>query len=465
MVTFYLNRLREVSSLFNYRFFRPTYHLLFTFPTQEDPMSTNTLYTENFPHMSPVWGRLFNFVSERAAGSYIYTTDGKRLLDFTCGIGVTNTGHCHPKVVEAIREQAGLFLHAQANIVIHQPMLRLIEELRKIVPPSMDSFFFANSGAEAIENAVKIARVATGRQNIIVFSGSFHGRTVGTMSLTTSKTVYRTGFGPLPSGVFVAPFPYAFRLKMTEAEASEYALEQREYLLASQTAPKETAAILIESVLGEGGYIVPPVSFMKGLREICDKHGILLILDEIQSGFGRTGKWFALEHFDIVPDIITAAKGIASGLPLSGVFSRLDLMKKWDVGSHGGTYGGNAVACAAGVATIRAMREEKMLENANERGVQLMTGLRKLQEEYSQIGDVRGKGLMIGTEFIVDARPDKAKQLVKGIIHTAEENNLLLLSCGTYDNTIRWIPPLNVTSEQINEGLNMFESALKATIK
>src|SRR5688572_9723160 len=386
---------------------------------------TTQLYTDNFPHMSPAWSRIFNFVAERAEGSYIYTDDGRKLLDFTCGIGVTNTGHCHPKVVEAIREQAGLFIHAQANLVIHKPMLRLIEELRTIAPPSMDSFFFANSGAEAIENAVKIARVATGRQNVIVFSGSFHGRTVGTMSLTTSKTVYRTGFGPLPSGVFVAPFPYAFRLKMTEAEASEYALEQLEYLLASQTAPKDTAAILIESVLGEGGYIVPPVSFMKGLREICDKHGILLIFDEVQSGFGRTGKWFALEHFGVVPDIITAAKGIASGLPLSGVFSRLDLMKKWDVGSHGGTYGGNAVACAAGVATIRAMRDEKMLENTTERGLQLTTGLRKLQEEYPQIGDVRGVGLMIGTEFVIDGKAQKAKQLVKDVIHAAEERDLL----------------------------------------
>jgi 4-aminobutyrate aminotransferase len=421
----------------------------------------NQLYQENFPHMTPAWSRIFNFVADRAEGSYIYTDDGKKLLDFTSGIGVTNTGHCHPKVVEAIREQAGLFLHAQANIVVHKPMLQLIEELRKIVPPSIDSFYFANSGAEALENSVKIARAATGRQNIIVFNGSFHGRTAGTMALTTSKTGYRTGFGPLPSGVYVSPFPYAFRMGMTEEKASAYALEQLEYLLASQTAPKDTAAILIESVLGEGGYVVPPASFMKGLREICDKHGIMLIFDEVQSGFGRTGKWFALEHFDVIPDIITAAKGLASGMPLSGVFSRTDIMKKLDVGSIGGTYGGNAVACAAGVATIRAMRDEKMLENAAERGIQLMTGLRKLQEEYPQIGDVRGKGLMVGTEFIVDNKPEKAKPMVKEIIHAAEERNLLLLSCGTYDNTIRWIPPLNVASQQINDGLKIFGDALR----
>jgi len=425
----------------------------------------NTLYTENFPHMAPVWTRIFNFVADRAEGSYIYTDDGRKLLDFTCGIGVTNTGHCHPKVVEAIREQAGLFLHAQANLVIHKPMLQLIEELRTVVPPSIDSFYFANSGAEALENAIKMARVATGRQNVIVFSGSFHGRTAGTMVLTTSKTVYRTGFGPLPSGVFVSPFPYAFRLKMTEAEASEYALEQLEYLLASQTAPKETAAILVESVLGEGGYVVPPKSFMKGLREICDRHKIMLIFDEVQSGFGRTGKWFAFENFEVVPDIIAAAKGLASGMPLSGVFTRTDIMLKLDVGSIGGTYGGNAVACAAGVATIRALREDKMLENANERGIQLMTGLRKFQEEYPQIGDVRGLGLMIGTEFIVDGRADKAKQLVKDIIHTAEEKGLLLLSCGTYDNTVRFIPPLNVSSEQIHDGLRIFGESLKEVVK
>lgn len=428
-------------------------------------MPQNTLYENNFSHIAPAWSRIFNFVADRAEGSYIYTDDGRKLLDFTSGIGVTNTGHCHPKVVEAIREQAGLFLHAQINIVIHKPMLQLIDELRKIVPAPIDSFYFANSGAEAIENAVKIAKIATGKQNVIVFNGSFHGRTHAAMALTTSKTIYRSGFAPLPSGVYVSPFPYAFHLGMTEEQASDYALNQLEYLLASQTSPKETAAILIETILGEGGYIAPPAAFMKGLREICDKHGILLILDEVQSGFGRTGKWFAFEHYDILPDIMTVAKGIASGLPLSGVFSRTEIMKKVEPGSIGGTYGGNAIACAAGAATIRAMREENMIENAAEKGIQLMTGLRKLQEEYPQIGDVRGKGLMVGTEFIVDGNQAKAKPLVKEIIHSAEEKGLLLLSCGTYDNTLRWIPPLNVTAEQINDGLKIFSDSLKQVIK
>jgi 4-aminobutyrate aminotransferase len=423
-----------------------------------------TLFEENFPHMSPVWSRIFPVQAERAEGCYIYAIDGRNYLDFTCGIGVTNTGHCHPKVVEAIRAQAGLFIHAQANIVIHKPMLQLIEELRKVVHPSIDSFFFSNSGAEALEGAVKLARAVTGKPNIIVFQGSFHGRTGLTMALTTSKTIYRSGFQPLPAGVFVAPYPYAYKFGMSDTQTSEYCLNALQELLLSQTSPTETAAILIEPVLGEGGYVVPPAPFMKGLRELCDRHGILLILDEVQSGFGRTGKWFAQEHFGVVPDIMTVAKGIASGMPLSGVFSRLELMKKWQTGSHGGTFGGNAVACAAGVATIQAMREEDMPGNAARRGVQLMTGLRKLQEEYPVIGDVRGLGLMIGTEFTVNGKPaDKA--LIKGIVHACEERGLLLLTCGTYDNVIRWIPPLIVSEPQINDALGIFAEALKENVK
>jgi 4-aminobutyrate aminotransferase len=252
---------------------------------------------------------------------------------------------------------------------------------------------------------------------------------------------------------------------MSEEQAGQFALEALEDLLVSQIAPGDVAAILIEPVLGEGGYVPPPAGFLKGVREICNKHGILLILDEVQSGFGRTGKWFAFEHYDVEPDIMTVAKGIASGMPLSGVFSSLDLMEKWPGGSHGGTYGGNAVACAAAVATIQAIREEDMLENALQRGEQLQTGLRKLQEEYEQIGDVRGLGLMIGSEFEVDGKFKQAKPLVKEIVHAAEERGLMLLSCGTYDSTIRWIPPLNVTEGQISDALNIFADALKVSIK
>jgi 4-aminobutyrate aminotransferase len=343
-------------------------------------------------------------------------------------------------------------------------MMDLIADLKSVVQPEIDAFFFSNSGAEAVEGAIKLARAATGKPNVIVFQGSFHGRTAGTMALTTSKTIYRSGFQPLPAGVFVAPFPYAYKLGMNEAEASQYCLAAVEELLLSQTSPAETAAMLIEPVLGEGGYVVPPAAFIQGLRKICDRNGLLLIFDEVQSGFGRTGKWFAQEHHGVVPDIMTVAKGLASGMPLSGVFSRLDLMRKWQTGSHGGTYGGNAIACAAAVATIRAMRDEDMPGNAARRGIQLMTGLRKFQEEYPAIGDVRGLGLMVGTEFTLDGKPaDKA--LVKQIVHTCAERGLLVLTCGTYDNTIRWIPPLIVSEAQIHEALHIFGGALKENLR
>lgn len=385
-------------------------------------------------------------------------------MDFTCGIGVTNTGHCHPKVVEAIRQQAGLLLHGQANLVTHKPMLELVDQLRTIVHPSLDGFFFSNSGAEAVEGALKLARHATGRTNVIVFQGSFHGRTVATMSMTTSKTIYKIGYQPLMPGVFVTPFPYALKYGWDAEKTSQWCLDELQFLLDTQTAPQETAAIFIEPVLGEGGYVVPPASFMKGLREICDQHGILLVLDEIQAGFGRTGRWFGHEHFDIVQDIMTVAKGLASGLPISGVISRLELMKKWIPGSHGGTFGGNAVAAAAGVATIQAMKDEKMLENARLRGAQLMTGLGHLREKYPQIMDIRGLGLMVGTEFR-DANGKPDKKMAKGVVHECADRNLMLLTSGPWDNTIRWIPPLVVTKEQMDEALNIFESALSASVK
>lgn len=419
--------------------------------------------SENVGNLSPVWSRIFSIEVDHALGSYLYDIHGNTYLDFTCGIGVTNTGHCHPRVVDAISKQAGSIIHAQANIVIHKPMLELVGELKTVVNPVIDGFFFTNSGAEAVEGAIKLARHATGRPNIIVFQGSFHGRTIGTMSLTTSKTVYRAGYQPLMSGVFVAPYPYSYRYGWSDDQTTEWCLNELEFLFLSQTAPQETAGILIEPVLGEGGYVVPSRGFLSDLREICDRYGIMLIIDEIQSGFGRTGKWFAQEHFDVTPDIMTVAKGIASGLPLSGVFSRLELMRKWQTGTHGGTYGGNAVACAAAVATIQAIREEKMIENAQIRGTQLINHLRKLQLEYPVIGDVRGLGLMIGVEFrSVDRKPDKAT--TKAVVQACFDKKLLLLTCGTYDNVIRWIPPLNVTEQQIDDAIDIFSGSLKSVI-
>ena len=421
-------------------------------------------YEDVLPHLSPVWTHYTDIIASRAEGCWIYDLEGRAFLDFTSGIGVANTGHCHPKVVEAIREQAGLLLHGQANIILHQPMLELVRELLPVVPPTMDGFFFSNSGAEAVEGAIKLARHATGRANVIVFQGSFHGRTSATMALTTSKTVYRAGYQPLPSGVFVAPYPYAYRYGWSEEQTTAFCLEELDVLLLTQTAPHETAAILIEPVLGEGGYVVPPARFMIELRALCDRHGILLILDEIQSGFGRTGQWFACEHTGVRPDIMTSAKGLGSGLPISGVFSCLDLMEKWTPGSHGGTYGGNAVAAAAAVATIRAIRDEGMLANARQRGVELVQGLKILQQQYPVLGDVRGLGLMVGVEFrTAQRKPDKAT--AKAVAHACLDRGLILLTCGLWDNVIRWIPPLVVTQEEIERGLTIFEDSLKEVVK
>jgi 4-aminobutyrate aminotransferase len=409
-------------------------------------------------HISPIWSRAFSVIVDHGEGSYLYDVEGKRYLDFTCGIGVTNTGHAHPRVVKAIQEQAAKLIHGQANIVYHKPMFELVDELLTIVPPALDSFFFSNSGAEIVEGGVKLAKQFTGRPNVIVFQGSFHGRTHLTMAMTTSKTVYRVAYQPLVPGIFVAPYPYAFYYGWDEQTTLDFCLRELKKLLKSQTAPEETACIVVEPVLGEGGYVVPPAGFLPELRKLCDEHGILLIADEVQSGFGRTAKFFAVEHTQTVPDIMLMAKGIASGLPLSGLAARKELMSKWKPGTHGGTFGGNIVACAAAVATIRAMKEEKLIENAAARGAQLMAGLRKLQAEFSQIGEVRGAGLMVGVEFGRPGAPDTAT--AKAVAKAAFERGLMLLSCGTFDNIIRWIPPLVVNEQQMDEALKIFAAAL-----
>jgi len=412
-------------------------------------------------HLSPVWNRAWPLLVERGEGPYLIDTSGKRYLDFTCGIGVTNTGHAHPRVVKAIQEQAAKLLHGQAALVVHQPMLRLVEELLPIVPKPLDTFFFTNSGAEVIEGAVKLARHATKRPNVIVFQGSFHGRTNATMAMTTSKTVYRAGFAPLASGVFVAPFPYAYHYGWDEATTVSFCLRELKLLLKSQTAPEETAAIVIEPVLGEGGYVPAPTAFLQGLREICDHYGILLVADEVQAGFGRTGKWFSIEYSGVVPDILVMAKGLASGMPLAGLAARRELMEKWIPGSHGGTYGGNPVACAAAVATIQVMRDEKLIENAAAMGEVLMAGLRQLQKQHTEIGDVRGRGLMIATEF-TDTQGEPWTDRAKAVAKAAYQQGLLLLTCGSYENVIRWIPPLIVNASQLEDGLAKFQAALEA---
>ena len=413
-------------------------------------------------HLSPVWSRSETIIADHGEGVYLYDVDGRRYLDFTSGIGVTNTGHAHPRVVQAVQEQAAKILHAQVNIVYHEPLIRLTEELSTIVPPQLDAFFFSNSGAEAVEAAVKLARAATGRQNIIVFQGSFHGRTHAAMAMTTSKTIYRAGYQPLVSGIFVAPFPNAYMYGWDEETAVDFAIDELKRLLKTQTAPGETAAMVIEPVLGEGGYVPAPARFLQAVRQICDEHGILLAADEVQSGFGRTGTWFAMEQSDVTPDIMIMAKGIASGMPLSGIAASRELMDRWPVGSHGGTYGGNAVSCAAAVATIQVLRDEGLIENSAHMGEILMTGLRHLQEDYPAIGDVRGRGLMVATEFTTpDGQPWGAR--AKAVIHACYQRDLLLLSCGYDGQVVRWIPPLVVNEAQVHEALAIFAEALAET--
>ncbi|MBC8505966.1 MAG: aminotransferase class III-fold pyridoxal phosphate-dependent enzyme [Anaerolineales bacterium] len=418
--------------------------------------------TKNTDLLSPVWTHLTQIEPVRAEGIYLYDADDRRYTDFTCGIGVTNTGHCHPKVVKAIQDQAEKLIFGQMNIVIPPASVALAKALKEFTPPSLDTFFFSNSGAEAVEASVKLARHATKRQNIVVFQGSFHGRTAQTMAMTTSKYIYRYNYQPLPGGIFVAPFPYSYFYGWDEETTTEFCLRELDRLFHSQTLPEETAAVIIEPVLGEGGYVPAPAGFMQELRTLCTENGILLICDEVQSGFGRTGKFFGYEHAGIEPDIIVMAKGLGSGLPISGIAASRDLMRKWKPGSHGGTYGGgSAIASAAALATVQVIQEEDLVVNSARMGDHLLEGLRDLQSKYPVIGDVRGLGLMVATEFTTkDGEP--AAGAARAAQKACLEQDLLLLSCGTYENVIRWIPPLIVSEQQIDIAIEIFSKAMAA---
>jgi 4-aminobutyrate aminotransferase len=406
------------------------------------------------PILSPAWAHLTEIRAVRGQGVQLFDANGTRYLDFTSGIGVTNTGHAHPKVVEAIQKQAGNLLFGQINCMASTVVDELAASLQSLVPPHIDRFFFANSGTEATEGAVKLAKAATGRTNIIVFQGSFHGRTHLSMAMTTSRSVYRTGYQPLPGGIFVAPYPYAYHYGWDEDYTVKFCLRQLDELLKGQTAASETAAIIIEPVLGEGGYVPAPASFLHALRDVCDRHGILFILDEVQTGFGRTGKMFCYEHAGVKPDIIVMAKGLGSGLPISAIASTSAIMDKWKPGAHGGTYGGGStLPMAAAIATIQVMKDERLPENAAARGAQLLAGLKALQQKDKTIGDVRGPGLMIGVEF---NQPGRAEQVAKA----CTQHKLLLLTCGVDKTVIRWVPPLVVTEQEIAEALSIFEAAL-----
>lgn len=408
-------------------------------------------------HLTAAWGFQTDLLIKRAEGLYLYDETGKRYMDFTSGHAVCNIGHSHPKVVEAIMAQADRFIHAGSTFY-YDSLHDLVEKLIAITPPGMDRFFFSNSGAEAVEGAMKLARYHTGRQGIIGFTGSFHGRTFGAMSLTSSNARYRTAYHPLLPGIYHAPYPYCYRSPYG-ANCEDACLNELERMFTQQIAAKDVAAIIIEPVLGEGGYYPAPASFLERLRDISTDNGILLVFDEVQSGIGRTSKWFALDHYGVRPDIITVAKGIASGLPLSGIISTAEIMDNWERGTHGTTFGGNPVACAAAVATIDAIRDEKLLEKSERISRGVFERLWALRESSPVIGDVRGLGYMIGIEFVKkECEPNP--EAVSSIFKYCLERGLIILEAGTYKNVVRFIPPLNTTEEQMDEALTIFEEAV-----
>jgi 4-aminobutyrate aminotransferase len=413
--------------------------------------------------LSQVLKQATGVLAARGEGVLLYDEDGRRYLDFTAGIGVTSTGHCHPRVVEAAQRQVGTLIHAQYTTVMHRPLLTLVERLGDVLPPGLDRMFFANSGSEAIEAALRLSRQATGRPNVIVFHGGFHGRTAAAGSMTTSGTKFRSGFSPLMAGVQVAPFPDPTHFGWPVEQATDFALAQLDYVLQTLSAPADTAAFFVEPVLGEGGYVPANERFLAGLRQRADEHGTLLVLDEVQTGFGRTGKFWGHDHFNVRPDILVTAKGLASGFPLSGIAASSDLMAKAWPGSQGGTYGANAVSCAAAVATLDVIQDERLVENSAQRGAQLKDALRMVADKHDQITDVRGLGLMIGNEFRdADGKPDPVTATAAQ--QEAARRGLLLLTCGAWGQVVRFIPALVVNPDQIDEAADIWADAVSAVV-
>lgn len=416
-------------------------------------------------HLSPLLKQSSGVTAERGEGAYLFDKAGNRYLDFTSGIGVTSTGHCHPQVVEAAQRQAGRLIHGQYTTVMHGPLLELAERLGERLPGALDALFFASAGTEAVEAALRLCRHATGRPNLVVFHGGFHGRTLGALSLTTSKVGLRAGLQPMMAGVFVAPFPHAHYYApygLDEETTTRFCLRELDRLFATQTQPDETAALVIEPVQGEGGYVPASAAFMQGLRERCDRHGILLVADEIQAGYGRTGRFWSHEHFGVEPDLLVTAKGLASGFPLSAFAAPESLMARGRPGSQGGTYGGNAVACAAAVATLQVIEEEGLVENAADAGAHLRRRLDQVAAAHPEVADVRGLGLMLGTE-IVDAEGAPDGQRTARLIREAESRGVLFLRCGPDGEVLRWLPPLVVTRDEIDRAVDTFTEALEAT--
>ncbi len=412
--------------------------------------------------MSPSYTRSYPFVMARGLGARVWDPDGRSFLDMTAGIAVTATGHSHPKVVEAIQRQAAQFIHMSGTDFYYDVEVTLAERLTALAPGSAPKkIFLTNSGTEAVECALKLARYATGRHRLMAFVGAFHGRTMGSLSLTASKPIQRARFGPFLDGVTHVPFPNPYRppFGVAPSEAGSAVIDHIEHTLFTGPVPaEEVAAIFIEPILGEGGYIVPSADFLPALADLCKRHGILLVADEIQTGVGRTGKWWAVDHVGVVPDIVTVAKGIASGMPLGATIARADVMT-WPPGSHGNTFGGNPVSCAAALATLDVIEEDGLLDNAKVMGDRFMAGLLDMARRHEGIGHVRGIGLMVAAELVADREgrePDPA--LRDAVVDRAFHNGLLLLGAGK--SAVRFMPPLNVTAAECDEALALLDQSL-----
>jgi 4-aminobutyrate aminotransferase/(S)-3-amino-2-methylpropionate transaminase len=405
---------------------------------------------------------------KKAQGAIVEDVDGNMYIDFAGAIGTLNVGHTHPRVVRALQEQASQFIHTGFNVMMYESYIKLAERLCKLAPGEFaKQAAFFNSGAEAVENAVKIARKFTNRQGIVSFTRAFHGRTLMTMSMTSKVKPYKLGFGPFAPEVYKAPYPYVYRRPegMTEQQYSAMIIEQFEQFLLAEAAPETIAAVVMEPVQGEGGFIVPDQAFVQRVREICSQFGIVFIADEIQTGFARTGKYFAIEHFNVVPDLITISKSMGAGVPISGVIGKAEIMDAADIGEIGGTYSGSPLGCRAALTVLDIIESEKLNDRAQRLGERVIEKMKHLASRFEEIGDVRGVGSMCAME-IVKNRQDKTpdKETVAKIVKAACERGLLLLSAGIYSNVIRILMPLTITDDQLEEGLQILEEAIEAVL-
>lgn len=428
---------------------------------------TDSARTDSFQrlterYLTPAWYYTAPLTIVRGEGAYLIAESGERYLDFASGYGVTSTGHCHPRVVRAAQEQAAQLIHVSTT-VDNSRLLQLAQRLAAVTPAGLEMMFFHSAGAEAVEAAIKLTRRVTGRRELIAFRGAFHGRTTGALALTTSKALYRKGHDPFFPGVHFAPYPTPYRCPAggDRDNCTEACLAELDRIFTHEVDPSQVAAVFVEPILGEGGYIDPPPAFLQGLRQRCDRHGVLLVADEIQSGVGRSGKWWAIEHAGVVPDLMTVAKGIASGFPLSALVGRPEIMSQWPPGAHGTTFGGNPVSCAAALATLDVIEEQGLVENAADRGRQLRDGLRRIQADHPVIGDVRGKGLMVGVEFV---RPDASPypEATAAVKDHCLQAGVLISRCGPYNQTLRLAPPLIVTAGEIDDFLQRFHHAVES---